>query len=229
MSDKDYSVPEQLDDNDFEKEKIEEKKIRKEKKFEFNKKQVAKFSSILLVIAVIFVGIYLYLNPIEKKLDAPEQAAKNFCAYFNSGNWKKINNLLDFKGYYVLGTVLDEIEYPIFDSAYKNLDENEEDYQKFQEMIKLFTNIDEDDLENFAQLQIRLNKIEACNIIQGTDSLYKLRVNFTFIYDGQADEATDVIYISNASGEYKLVYGAWMETILNYYQSIYMFNSNYNY
>ena len=40
---------------------------------------------------------------------------------------------------------------------------------------------------------------------------------------------TDVIYLSNASGEYKMVYGEWMQTVLNYYQSIYVIKTSYGY
>ncbi|MBR2290071.1 MAG: hypothetical protein IJ867_05685 [Clostridia bacterium] len=226
---KDYFVPEQLDDSDFEKEKIEEKQARKEKKFEWNKKQVVKIISFLLVIALIVVGIYLYLNPIEKKATAPEKAAKDFCAYLNSGNWKKVNQFLDLKGYYILGGVLEEKDYPEFDKAYKSLEDDDSTYAKFEATMNVLMEIDEETLDSLAKIQIRIREIEACNLIQGTESLYKLRINFDYIYDGQTENMTDSIYISNASGEYKMVFGEWMQTVLNYYQSVYMFQSNYGY
>lgn len=231
MSDKEkeYFIPEQLDDNDFEKEKKEEKRNKKEKKFEFNKKQVIKIISIILVIVLIGFGIYLYLNPIEKKATAPEVATEDFCAYFNSGNWEKLNNMMDLKGYYVLGAVLEEADYTEFDSAYKQIKESDKEYTQYLSMMDTIMNIDKDALDEMAIIQIKLNNIESCTQIQGTNTLYKLRVNFDYIYNGQTESITDVIYISNASGEYKMVYGEWMKTVLNYYQSIYMIQNNYGY
>lgn len=231
MSDKekDYFVPEQLDDNDFEREKIEAKKARKEKKFELNKKIIVKIISIVLVIALIIVGIYLYLNPMEKKATAPEQAAKDFCAYFNSGNWKQVNKMMDLKGYYILGAVLGESDYPKFDKSYRKFDDDSQKYIEFKETMDVLSSIDSDVLNSFASIQIKLRSVESCNLIQGTDSLYKLRVNFDYIYDGQSENLTDVIYISNASGEYKMVFGEWIQTVLNLYQSVYMFQSSYGY
>ncbi|MBR1540564.1 MAG: hypothetical protein IJ629_05330 [Clostridia bacterium] len=231
MSDKkkDYFVPEQLDDNDFEKEKKEAKKARKEKKFELNRKQIIKIVSIIVVVALIIAGVYLYLNPVPKKSTAPEQTAKTFCTYFNNGRWSKLNELMDFKGYYVLGAVLEEADYTQFDKAYQKVDEKDETYSKYISSIKYLINLDEDALSSFADIQIRLNSIEACNLIQGTETLYKLRVNFDYIYDGQAENVTEAIYISNASGEYKVVFGEWMQTVLNYYQSVYMIQANYGY
>lgn len=229
MSDKEknYFVPEQLDDDDFEKEKIEAKKARKEKKFELDRKQIIKIISFLLTIALIIIGIYLYLNPIEKKATAPEQAAKDFCAYFNSGNWNKVKKIMDFDGYYVLGAVLEEADYTKFDTAYRKIDKDSKKYEEFDETMAVLTNIDPEVLNSFASIQIHLKNIESCNLIQGTKTLYKLRVNFDYVYDGKTENRTDVIYISNASGEYKMVFGEWMQTVLNLYQSVYMFQSSY--
>ena len=226
---KEYFVPEQLDDNDFEKEKNEAKEARKNKKFEFSKKQFFKFIPIILVIVLIGVGIYLYLNPIQKKATAPEQMAKTFCAYFNSGNWKKVNKMLDFKGYYILDAVLEEADYTKFDKTYRKLEATDKTYQQFDTIVDALTSIDDDVLDSFGNIQIKLKNIESCNLIQGTDTLYKLRVNFDYIYDGKSENMTGIIFISNASGEYKIVYGEWMQTVLNYYQSIYMLQANYGY
>ena len=115
-----------------------------------------------------------------------------------------------------------------FDIAYKNLDEEDETYIKFMETANILTSLDDEDLDSVS-IQIRIKNIEACNKIQSTDTLYKLRVNFDYIYDGQAENMTDVIYLSNASGEYKMVYGEWMQTVLNYYQSIYVIKTSYGY
>lgn len=247
MSDneKDYFVPEQLEDDDFEKEKLEAKKLKKEKKINkyksqisddegyksknINKKKFINIFAIILVIALIIFGSVWYVMPHEKKVSEPEQAAKDFCAYFNSGNWKEINEFLDLKGYYVLGALLKESEYTKFDTVYKNLEEVDENYSQYTETIKTVMNIDEDLLNDVAKIQIKLNNIEACNKIQNTDSLYKLRINFDYIYNGQSENLTSVIFISNASGEYKLVYGEWIQEVLNYYQSIYLLQSNYGY
>lgn len=75
-------------------------------------------------------------------------------------------------------------------------------------------------------MKININNIEACNLIQGTKTLYKLRVNFDYVYNGQAQSNTSIIYVSNASGEYKLVYGEWMQLV---YEVYLMNQSNYNY
>ena len=128
---KDYFVPEQLDDDDFEKEKLEAKKLKKERKINkfqseisddeennhrtFNKKKITNIVTIILVIALVIAGAVWYVMPHEKKVSEPEQATKDFCAYFNSGNWKKINEFLDLKGYYILGAVLKEEEYTKFE------------------------------------------------------------------------------------------------------------------
>ncbi len=230
MSDKekDYFVPEQLDDNDFEKEKIEEKKQRKENKI--SKAKVKNIILIVLAICLIAFGVYWYVTPHEKKATAPEQAAKDFCAYLNSGNWEKVNELMDFKGYYTLGAILqNESEYTKFDTAYKNIDETDSSYSSYLETLELLTNIDKETLNSVAKLQIKLNNIQSCNKIQGTDTLYRLIVNFDYIIDGDSQTATGVLFISNASGEYKMVFGEWMQEVVNYYQSIYMLQSNYGY
>lgn len=227
---KNYFVPEQMDDEDFEKEKIEEKQARKERKFEFNKKQCIRLVSILLFIVLIVVGVYLYLNPIQEKATAPEQAAKEFCAYFNSRNWSKVNNMMDLKGYYILGGVLEEADYTKFNNVYDKLDEDDSDYEKFIDTIKVLMNIDQDLLDSVADFQIKIENVEACNLIQGTESLYKLRVNFSYkYYDGQEKSLVGIVYMSNASGEYKMVFGDWIQTVLNFYQSIYIMQANYGY
>ena len=242
---KDYFVPEQLDDDDFEKEKLEAKKLKKERKINklqsgisddegnnhraLNKKKVTNIVSIILFIALIIAGAIWYVMPHEKKVSAPEQVAKDFCAYFNNGNWKKINDFMDLKGYYILGAVLKKEDYPKFDTSYKSLDESDETYSQFVESMKVLMSIDEDVLNDIAQIQIKLNSIEACNKIQGTDTLYKLRINFDYNYNGQSENLTGVIFVSNASGEYKIVYGEWMEEVLNYYQSIYFLQNQYGY
>lgn len=224
---KDYYIPEQLDDSDFEKEKLEEKKARKGKKNEFNKKQIVKFFSIIIIIALIGFGVYLYLNPVQKKASAPEQAVKDFCTNFNDKNWKRINELMDFKGYYVLKQVLEEEKYTKFDIAYKEI-KNDEKYIEFEKNMNILKSNNEEDLNNYSNTQIKINKIEACNLIQGTSTLYKLRVNIGYIYNGQIDNATSVVYVSNASGEYKIVYGELFETLLDYYKSVFIMNYNYN-
>jgi len=88
--DKDYFVPEQLDDNDFEKEKLEEKQAKKDNRFKFDKKQSVKIIFSMLFIVLLVVGVYLYLNPIQKKATAPEKAARDFCSYFNSRKLEEI-------------------------------------------------------------------------------------------------------------------------------------------
>ena len=228
MSDKDYFVPEQLDDSDFEKEKLEEKRNRK---FELGKKQIVKVISIMLVFLLIGIGIYLYLNPIQKKSTASEKVLEDFCAYFNSGNWEKINNIIDFKGYYVLGHSLEEKDYPKFDYIYCTVKKNDENYLEYEQNINtLISSLDEESLKNMTGDRILINSIDACNLIQGTETLYKLRVNYDFIgYSGQKQSGTGIVYVSNADGDYKIVYGDWMELILNYYQTAYMYQSNYGY
>ena len=240
---KDYFVPEQLDDDDFEKEKKEAKINKKEKKLkkmqsaisddegnqpkQMNKKKTVKIAAIIVLIGLIIFAAIWYVTPHEKKASAPEQAAKDFCAYFNSGNWKKVNDFMDLKGYYILGYVLKESEYTKFDTAYQNFKEDET-YTQYTDAMNVLTSIDNETLNSFVNIQIKIKSIEACNKIQGTDSLYKLRVNFDYIYDGQSENLTGVIFVSNVSGQYKMVYGEWMQTILNYYQSVYMFQYNYN-
>ena len=112
---------------------------------------------------------------------------------------------------------------------YKNIDETDSSYSSYLETLELLTNIDKETLNSVAKLQIKLNNIQSCNKIQGTDTLYRLIVNFDYIIDGDSQTATGVLFISNASGEYKMVFGEWMQEVVNYYQSIYMLQSNYGY
>ena len=136
---------------------------------------------------------------------------------------------MDFKGYYVLDSVLKEADYTKFDEAYESLDENDNSYAKFIDVMKLLINVDNEALDSYASVKINFNSIESCNLIQGTDSLYKLRVSFDYKYNGQTENLMGIIYISNASGEYKMVYGEFIDTVLNFYQSVYMMQSNYGY
>ena len=248
MSDKEkeYFIPEQLEDDDFEKEKIEEKRLKKERKKKKvnqsisddeninskigDKKKTIRVIFMVIVIILLLVGaIWWYITPHEKKASEPEQLAKDFCAYFNSGNWKKINDYLDFKGYYIMGVSLKEEEYPKFDTTYKKFDEQDEKYVQFQTSMSALTNIDDETLGSVANIQIKINNIEACNKIQGTETLYKLRIDFNYIYNGQSQQSTGIIYVSNASGKYKIVFGDWIETILNFYYSIYNLQNSYGY
>ena len=226
-SKKEFYIPEQLDDNDFEKEKKEEKQAKKEKRFEINSKKIMKLTSVILVLVLISIGVYLYLNPIEKKATAPEKAAKDFSAYFNAGNLDKISDFIDLKGYFILGYALEEADYTKFDTVYKDI-EDDETYIKYEEGLSVLSTIDDDILNSIFEDRIRIRSIESCNKIQNTDTLYKLRINYDYIYsDGQSETNLGVIYVSNASGKYRLVYGDWMEIVLNYYQTAYMLQSNY--
>ena len=241
---KDYFVPEQLDDDDFEKEKLETKKMKKNKskisndeEKKFDKKKLFNILAVILVVAFIVFEIVWYaiygklwtFTSNGKKASEPEQAAKDFCTYLNNGDWKKVNESMDLKGYYILGGVLkDTSDYPKFDVAYKNLEEDE-NYNSYLKSVETLQNIDKEKLNEVEKIKIDLKSIDYCNKIQGTDTLYKLRVTFDYIYNGERDSVTNVIFISNASGEYKIVYGEWLETVLNYYQSVYVLNSNYSY
>ena len=252
MSDKekDYFIPEQLEDNDFEKERQEQKQLKKSQKNNkqisddeeasvktVNKKKILNVLAVILIIAFIIFEIVWYViygklwtfAPKSKKTTEPEQLAEDFCEYFNDENWKKINESMDFKGYYVLGSVLqDDAYYPNFDKEYEKLDENDEEFASYLKTVEILKNIDEEILDDVAKIKIDLKSIDSCNKIQGTDTLYRLRVTFDYIYNGETQSVTNIIFISNASGEYKMVYGEWMQTVLSYYQSIYL-QTNYSY
>lgn len=246
---KDYFVPEQLEDNDFEKEKLEEKKLKKEGKVKseisgdeestvktIDKKKIFNIIAVLLVISfiafeVVWYAIYgkLWSFSLDsKKTSEPETVVEEFCSYFNDGNWKKVNSLMDFKGYYVLTEVLKEASYPKFDATYNSLEELDEAYPDYEEYIAEVTNVDEEALENLSSFKININEIQSCNKIQGTSTLYKIRVNFEYVMNGQKENITGIAYVSNASGKYKIVGGDWMEEILYSYEYIYMMQNGYN-
>lgn len=235
---KNFFIPEQLEDEDFEKEKIENKKRKKIKSFISNdernvnkkvtKAKIKNIIGLIIFALVIVICAVIYVTPHEEKVSKPERLAKDFCAYFNSCNWKKVNNYLDLKGYYILGSILEESEYTKFDITYKKF-EDDKKYEQYKDIMNKLLNIDEEILNSVANIRINLNRIESCNKIQGTDSLYKLRVNFDYVYDGQTENTTDVIFISDISGEYKMVFGEWIQTVLNYYQTVFMLQNNYNY
>ena len=232
MSDneKDYFVPEQLDDNDFEKEKLEEKKNKKQNKTKLSKSKVKNIILIILVICLIAFGVYWYVTPHEKKASEPEQVVKDFCAYLNSGNWNKVNELMDFKGYYTLGAVLEEeSEYVKFDASYRKLSDSDETYNNFVDNMNVLMSIDEETLNSIAQIQVQINNIQSCNKIQGTDTLYRIIADFNYTENGDVQSVKGVVFVSNISGEYKIVYGDLIGTVLNYYQTIYMLQSNYGY
>ena len=242
---KDYFIPEQLEDNDFEK----EKKLKKEGKLKsqvsedeenltkkFDKKKIFNVVAVLLVILfigfeIVWYAMYgkLWTFSIDKKNNSePETIVEEFCSYFNDGNWKKVNENMDFKGYYVLTQVLEEANYPKFDSTYKSLEELDENYSKYKEYIEQVSNIDEEALENLNSFKINIKEIQACNKIQGTSSLYKLRINYEYVVSGQKENMTGIVYVSNASGKYKVVGGDWMGEILYTYEYVYMMTNGYN-
>ena len=247
MSDKekDYFVPEQLDDVDFEKEKTEAKRLKKERRLNktisddegnnqvtVDKNKIKNIIFIILAIGLIAFGIYFYLNPIEKKASEPEQVAKDFCTYFNGGNWKEVKNIIDFKGFYTLSySIGTESEFTKYDKVYKDVEE-EADYSSYSETMDILTSVDNDTLDEVVSTQlqqIRLTQIQSCNKIQGTDSLYRIIANYEYIVNGAAEAYSGAIYVSNASGEYKIVYGDWVSLMLNIYYSIYSFQSAYGY
>ena len=120
------------------------------------KKKIFNVVAVLLVILfigfeIVWYAMYgkLWTFSIDKKNNSePETIVEEFCSYFNDGNWKKVNENMDFKGYYVLTQVLEEANYPKFDSTYKSLEELDENYSKYKEYIEQVSNIDEEALEN---------------------------------------------------------------------------------
>ena len=183
-------IPEQLDDLDFEKEKSENKRLKKMKsisddeeiKGSFMKKhKTAVTNSIaiaILILLIAFVAFYIY-NKNNSTGSKAEECIKDFCAFFNSRNWDEVNSKIDLKGYYVLAGVLEEKDYTKFDKAYSELKNSDKDYSQFSMLMKEWMNIDSDILKSYSgDSRITVNQIENSVKIQNTKNLYKIRVNF---------------------------------------------------
>jgi len=240
-------IPEQLDDEDFEKEKEEEKRLKKERKNQ--KKAEKKFISddedgvetkhkksnkkniffILLLIIIIVAGCGFYYFKYVKNENGsyPEDSIKDLCAFFNSRNWDRVNELIDIKGYYILGIVLEEEEYTKFDEAYNNFIEDET-YTKFIDRLSEYLSLDNEVLtELVSDVKITVNSIENSVKIQNTENLYKIKVNFNVYAQGQSQDMTEDIYVTKVNGEYKIIFGYLPDIILNIYQSGYSYQSYY--
>lgn len=241
-NEKNNSFPEQLEDNDFEKEKLENKKGYKSLisddeengKKQINKRFIINIIMIIIAIILVIIGIVYYVNPHDKKATAPEKAIQNFCKYFNNQDIDEASDLIDSKGYYVLSS-LETSAYPKFDSYYKNSDElfsQEENGVEidFDDQEKYLNSYIKSAIEvTSSGLRLSVKNIDSCNLIQGTKGLYKLRVNFE--YDngtGKLGQLTDVVYVSNNSGEYKIIAGTFLNDIMSTYNSYLTYQQYYN-
>ncbi len=246
---KDEFIPEQLDDEDFEIEKREEKRLKKEKKQNkkiqkisedengvnensdekiFKRKKIlAIISSILVIIAVVLILINI-INKNFSSAGRPEDCIKDLCAYFNSKNWEKVNELMDFKGYYVLGETLKDGDYTKFYESYKNLDIKNETYTSFTEVIKELSRLDTEVLNEFVgDTKVTVKNILSVIKIQNTEGLYKIKVEFTVSSQGESQDITDVVYVASIDGKYKIVFGYLPDVILNVYRNIYIYLNYY--
>jgi hypothetical protein len=215
--DENNEFPEQLEDEDFEKEKAEKKRLKKKvkevnaqddldssisddesgildedaknKKSKKSKKYISIIAIIILVIAVI-AGVVYYIKGGKQTIseNKPESALDNFCAYFNSADIKNILNYIDFKGYYIFNTELEAEDYPNFDSVYENFDETDETYQSYLEFLEECEATDESVYNTAMQeVKIALSKIQSVTKIQDTKNLYLVKADVVISVENQED------------------------------------------
>lgn len=122
-------VPEQLDDDDFEKEKEKEKADKKAKKEakklakkeektngvsdEENGQAVNKKISspkMILIIVLILASIGVILAYFAINFNKPENVANDFIIYFNKGEWKNAEETIDWQGFLTLALIDDEAQ-----------------------------------------------------------------------------------------------------------------------
>lgn len=206
-------------------------KLRIMKKPEINKKSLKKYGTMSLIFIIIVVCIaaiyFLRLNTSkEKKI---EKSISNALVAFNGKDWEEFQESFDIKSYYIMSQVLKEEEFTKFDTAYKNLDEKDEDYVSGLEALEECFEVDDEILDALSlDAKVTINNIEACSLIQNTKNLYKLRINFNYLVDGNSTDQTEVLYVANVDGEYKIVYGEFMDFFLNFYQTAWYYSSFYS-
>lgn len=234
MNEKEF-IPEQPEDNDFEKEKEELKKAKKEKKLEKKKKEVIEYDEsgnvikkknskkivitiiiVLAIIALIIGGIVAYF---VINLNKPENIISDFEKYFNNGQWSETIKCVDIKGLYTLAN-LDESKYTEFDKAYEEA-EKDEMYIQLKEEIESLKDKEEKGFSTlFGGSSIKLGKVTSVEKIENTKSLYRIKVEITI--NGNEQELTDLydIYVAKIDKQYKMVGGELPALIINAYQYI---------
>ena len=228
-------IPEQPEDNDFEKEKEEIKKAKKEKKLEKKKKEVIEYDEsgnvikkkgskktvitiivVLAIIALIIGGIVAYF---VINLNKPENIISDFEKYFNNGQWSETIKCVDIKGLYTLAN-LDESKYTEFDKAYEEA-EQDETYIELKEEIERLKDKEESGFSTiFGGSSIKIGKVTSVEKIENTKSLYRIKVEITI--NGNEQELTDIydIYVTKIDKKYKMVGGELPALIINAYQYI---------
>ena len=200
------------------------------KKPEISKKTLKKYGTMSLIFIIIVICLvvlyFLRLNiSKEKKI---EKSLSNILVAFNGKDWKEFQDSFDLKSYYILSQVLKEEEFTKYDTAYKNLDDKDENYVSRLEAIEECFDVDKEILDALSlDAKVTINNIEACSLIQNTKNLYKLRVNLNYLVDGKSTDQIEVLYMANIDGEYKIVYGEFMDFFLNFYQTAWYYSSFY--
>lgn len=238
-------VPEQLEDEDFEKEKEQAKAEKKAKKLakkengitdEENGQVKSKKSSpvkMIVIIVLILASIGVIAAYFVINLNKPENAINDFVIYFNKSEWKSVDETIDWQGFLTLALIDDNAQteadaneteavlanYMDYDTKYKTVyDELEEKgYGEIVDLIKAGQNDIETILEAMLSgAQLKVEKIISAEKIEKTESLYKIKTDISVTSGEDKETNTVEIYVAKKDGKYKIV-GGYLPTLV--YQS----------
>ena len=200
-------IPEQLEDEDFEKEKDNlkaekaakkaEKKAKKQSsknnlvdikdKKAYFKKRKQKIITIAIIVAIavfILVGIAGYLIYV---INRPENAIEDFVSYINEEDWNNAMNQIDMQGYMTMSLIDLEsqedssVSYTDYESKYDNV-YNELDDMGYGQLMDVIEYGEENKVEIleslFSETSFVVNSFESVERI-GDTNLYKITVNLT--------------------------------------------------
>lgn len=220
VSESDVYIPEQLEDEDFEKEKDRLKAEKAAKKAEkkakkqseknnkidnkdeksYSKKKRQKVITIVIIVAIIvfiLVGIAGYLI---YAINRPENVIEDFVSYVNEEDWTNAMNQIDMQGYMTMSLIDLEseedssISYTDYENKYDNIYNELEDmgYGDLIDVIEYGEENNTEILESlFTETSFTINSIDSVERI-GDTKLYKITVNLTITDDtGTYSDETD--------------------------------------
>ena len=220
VSESDVYIPEQLEDEDFEKEKDRLKAEKAAKKAEkkakkqseknnkidnkdeksYSKKKRQKVITIVIIVAIIvfiLVGIAGYLI---YAINRPENVIEDFVSYVNEEDWTNAMNQIDMQGYMTMSLIDLEseedssISYTDYENKYDNIYNELEDmgYGDLIDVIEYGEENNTEILESlFTETSFTINSIDSVERI-GDTKLYKITVNLKITDDtGTYSDETD--------------------------------------
>lgn len=209
QDEKKYSKVEQLDDVDFEKEKMEKPKNKKTKNI-----------IILIIGIIVFIAIGL-IAYIAIGMGNPKIVIEDFVSNVNSKKFDEALKYIDLKGMYTLITTYEGEEvddstnlekyYTKFDSRYKEIENNEE----YKEFVSLNKTVNDEVKTFFEDVEFKITEIHDPVLIQNTKGLYKVKTNVDMIYDKQTQSIEIDFYVNKSIFKYQLVGGYIPELLVS--------------